>query len=321
MLKISNSRINKFLSCPYAHYVKYYEGLVPKRSGAALQRGSAIHQAIEDYHNGKSWKKSVDKFSKEFYKNTFKEEILEFGDIPKMVYSLCDNYFHYYDEKEDNVTYVENEHHFELKLCKGVNLEGYIDSVLDVDGKIWAKETKTYKKMPDRNFLIFNRQSAIYTWALLHEYPKVSGTIWDIILAQQPGRPELTQKGVLSQKRIKSTPLELERGIKELGLDPKDYESYINSARWEDFFVRHPIILSKNILNSVMDDTIEIAKLIRDEGHKRKEKNLGKGCSFCEYKSLCQAELLNLDKEFIIKADYRQREESDNGKKAKIKIK
>lgn len=319
MITISNSRINKYLTCPYAHYVKYFQGIVPKRTGGALERGSAIHKAIEDYHNGKSWKKSVDKFSKEFYKNTFKEEIIAFGDTPKLVYALCDNYFHYYEDQEENIEYLENEYHFELPLCKGVNLEGYCDSVLKIDGKIWAKETKTYKTMPDRNFLVFNRQSAIYTWALQHEYKNIAGTMWDIILAQMPGRPELTQKGVLSQKKIRTTPLEMERGIIELGLNPKDYTELINSVSYEDFFRRYPIRISNDIIKSIMDDTTTIAKIIRDKSHEHQHKNLGKHCSYCEYKSLCQAQLLNLDVDFVLKADYKLREESDNGKKRKVK--
>lgn len=291
----------------------------------ALQRGSAIHQAIEDYHNGKSWKKGVSKFSKEFYKNTMKEEIIEFGDIPKMVYALCDNYFYYYDDKEDDMEYVKNEYHFEFPLCKDITIEGYLDSVIKIGNKIWTKETKTFKTLPDRNFLIFNRQSAIYTWALQHEYEGVNGTIWDIVKAVTPNRPELTQKGVLSQKKIASTPLELERGIIDLGLDPKKYQDYIHSVRFEDFFMRYPIRIEQKVVDNVMADTIAIAEIIRDKGPTHKHKNMSRNCSFCDYKSICQAELLGHDVEFIKKAEYKPKEERDNGKEnkkqSKVKVK
>lgn len=308
-MKVSNSRIGSWRKCHYAHYLKYVMKLVRKVKAEPFQRGSIVHECIEAYHNGKSWKKPLDKFEKEFYKSTFAEERVEMGDIPKMVRELLENYFYFYEDEE--FEFVTNELHFELPLTKDITIEGYIDAVVkDGRNKLWTKEYKTYSRMPDREFLVFNNQAAIYIWAMHELGYEPEGMMWDILKAKEPTKPVITKKTKqLSLAKLDSTPYTVEKGIRELGLDPKKYRDFIDSHNYDGYFLRHQIRLNKNVVNSIMEDTISTAVEIMEKGDTLKDRNLSRDCSWCSYKGICQAELMGLDTDYIIEHEYELKEE------------
>lgn len=302
-LKISNSKVSTWRKCHMAYHYKYHEHLRPKKRGIALRRGSIIHECIEAYDSGRSWRKPFNSFAKQFYEETFKEEIAEIGDIPRMVEELMENYQALYDE--DGLTYLGNEVHFELPLMPGVVIEGYLDALVeDEAGCVWPKETKTYKRNPDYDFLLLNTQSAIYTWAVMEMGYKPKGTLWDIVRAKEPSRPAFTQKGEISKKGIDSTPYTVRKALREMGKDPKDYQDLIDKVSFDDFFRRYPVRVNHTVVKGIMEDFKSTAKEIQKQGHKLCDRNLGKGCSWCDYKPLCQAELMGLDTKYIRKKQF-----------------
>lgn len=320
-MKVSNSRIQAFRKCHYSHYLKYVAGLVKKEKGGALERGSVLHECVEYYCTGRSWRRPYNKFAKEFYNKHFAEEIVELGDIPAMVKALMENYQEYYEEEPYD--YISCEQYFELPLIQGVDLIGYIDAIVSEEGNpknVWGKEIKTYSKTPDRDFLVMNNQSSLYMWALEKLGFPVKGMLWDIIRAKEPTKPRLTAGGKLSQARIDSTPLSLRKGIIELGLDPKEYEDFISTGDYSNYLYRFPIRKNDQVIQTILEDTKSTAKDIRDRGEELRDRNLGKECAWCSYKDICQAEMLGLDTSYIIKKHYTHREENDNGNKEKKSI-
>lgn len=317
-LKISNSKLNTWRKCHRAYHYKYILKLRKKIKSSALQRGSIIHECIEYYNNGKSWKKPFERFRKTFYENTFIEERIMLGDIPSMVESLMENYVRW--TEEDELEYLENELEFNLPLMPGVVFNGFLDSLVkDEKGKIWTLERKTYAKEPSRDFLVFNTQSAIYTWACQQLGYNSQGTIWEIIKAKEPSKPKLTSKGILSQASLDSTPYTVERGLKELGLNPKDYKDFIKGFSYESFFQRHKVLVNDSIVNLIMEDCKATASEILEKGDTLKDRNLNRDCSFCEFKELCQAELMGLDYSYIISHEFEVKEESEKDEKQKHK--
>lgn len=302
-LKVSNSKISTWRKCHMAYHLKYNLKLRPKKKGVALARGSIIHSCIEAYDSGRSWRKPFVKFQKEFYKSTFQEEILEFGDIPRMVEELMENYQYGYEN--DGLIYLGNEVHFELPLMPGVVIEGYLDAIVeDPQGSVWPKETKTYKKSPDYDFLLLNTQSGLYTWACLEMGYKPKGTLWDIIKAKEPSPLKILKSGKVSKADIDSTPYTLSKGLKAMGLNPEDYEDLLGKVSFEDFFRRHQVRVNPTVVKGIMEDFKSTSQEILKCGKTLKDRNLGKGCSWCDYKPLCQAELMGLDTDFIIKKQY-----------------
>ena len=304
MFQVSNSKINTWRRCHYSYYLKYVEKIVRKRKEGPLQRGIIIHSCLEAYNSNKSWKKPFKVFEEGFYKTTFAEERVELGDIPAMVKELMENYIHYYEE--DELEYIENEQYFELPLTSEIELVGYIDAVVeDVRGKVWPMDYKTFARSPDRDTLIFNAQAANYIWALTELGYTPEGMIWDIIKAKEPTRPKLTAKTQkMSQAKLDSTPYTIIKGIKELGLDPNEFHDFINKHDYESYFQRHFIRLNKRVVDSIMEDTVSTAKQMLEQGETLKDRNLSRDCSWCSYKSICQAELLGLDVDYIIEAEY-----------------
>lgn len=286
-----------------AYYYKYGLKLRPKKKGIALRRGSIIHECIEAYDSGRSWRKPYRNFAKQFYEETFKEEIVEMGDIPRMVEELMENYQALYEN--DGLIYLGNELHFELPLMPGVVIEGYLDALVeDEKGAIWPKETKTYKRNPDYDFLLLNTQSALYTWAVTEMGYSPKGTLWDIIRAKEPGRPQLLKDGKVSKRGIDSTPYTVKKALREMGQNPEDYEDLLAKVSYEDYFRRYPVRVNPTVVKGIMDDFKSTAREIMKFGGKLRDRNLGKGCAWCDYKPLCQADLMGLDTEFIQKKQF-----------------
>lgn len=302
-LKLSNSKVTTWRKCHRAYYYKYGLKLRPKKKGIALRRGSIIHECIEAYDSGRSWRKPYRNFAKQFYEETFKEEIVEMGDIPRMVEELMENYQALYEN--DGLTYLGNELHFELPLMPGVVIEGYLDALVeDEKGAIWPKETKTYKRNPDYDFLLLNTQSALYTWAVTEMGYSPKGTLWDIIRAKEPGRPQLLRDGKVSKRGIDSTPYTVKKALREMGQNPEDYEDLLAKVSYEDYFRRYPVRVNPTVVKGIMDDFKSTAREIMKSGDKLHDRNLGKGCAWCDYKPLCQADLMGLDTEFIQKKQF-----------------
>ena len=302
-LKLSNSKVTTWRKCHMAYYYKYGLKLRPKKKGIALRRGSIIHECIEAYDSGRSWRKPYRNFAKQFYEETFKEEIVEMGDIPRMVEELMENYQALYEN--DGLIYLGNELHFELPLMPGVVIEGYLDALVeDEKGAIWPKETKTYKRNPDYDFLLLNTQSALYTWAVTEMGYSPKGTLWDIIRAKEPGRPQFLKDGKVSKRGIDSTPYTVKKALREMGQNPEDYEDLLAKVSYEDYFRRYPVRVNPTVVKGIMDDFKSTAREIMKSGDKLHDRNLGKGCAWCDYKPLCQADLMGLDTEFIQKKQF-----------------
>lgn len=291
-----------------AYHYKYCDQLRPRKKGIALRRGSIIHECIEAYDSGRSWRKPYKAFAEQFYKETFQEEIIENGDIPRMVEELMENYQALYED--DGLEYLGSEVHFEIRLMPNVIVEGYLDALVrDEKGYVWPKETKTYKRNPDYDFLLLNTQSALYTWAVMEMGYKPQGTLWDIIRAKEPSRPQILQSGKLSQKAIDSTPYTVRKALIEMGKNPDDFKELLAKVSFEDYFRRYQVRVNLPVIKRIMDDFKSTAQEILKSGPKLCDRNLGKNCVWCDYKPLCQAELMGLDTEFIKKKQFEVKEE------------
>lgn len=321
-ITLSYSRIKTWKSNHYDHYCKYVRGLRPKGSQSALVRGSMVHACIEAYHNGKSWKKTWKKLSDEFYENHFKEEIESLGDIPQLAYVLLENYFYYYEDSDDELETLENELHFVLPLYEDhdiiINIEGYIDSLVKKpDGKVFIRDYKTFSRMPEYSNLQFNFQSSIYIWAAEKLGYKIEGMEWDIIKPKMPTKPTLNKNGTLSKKAIDTTPLVAEQTLLELGLDPDDYEDFLDGLSFDNYFRRFFIRKNKAMVNAVMEDVIDSAIQIGLYGETWKDMNLD-AKYMSSYMDLWRTEVSGGDIKPIIKQKYETKEERD-GKEGKNK--
>ena len=89
-----------------------------------------------------------------------------------------------------------------------------------------------------------------------------------------------------------------------MGFNPADYQDLIDKVSFDDYFKRYQVRVNHAVVSSIMEDFKSTAKEIMKSGSKLCDRNLGKGCAWCDYKPLCQAELMGLDTDFIMKKQF-----------------
>ena len=89
-----------------------------------------------------------------------------------------------------------------------------------------------------------------------------------------------------------------------MGKDPKDYQDLLAKVSYDDYFRRYPVRVNHTVVKGIMNDFKSTAREILRHGDKLCDRNLGKGCAWCDYKSLCQADLMGLDTDFIRKKQF-----------------
>lgn len=318
-LVLSNSRIKVWKNNHFDHYWKYVEKLQRKQKSSPLVRGSIIHECLEAYYEGRSWKKVLDKWEEEYYATTFAEEREELGDIPGLSREILENYMEYYDEVDSDLEVIATELHFQLPLTEGVELQGYIDAIMkDGQGRLWLWDHKTYKRMKDYSFFLYNPQSAIYLWAAQELGYEVEGFVWNVIRAAMPSKPSLTQKGELSKAKISTTPYTYTKGLIELGLDPEDYTEQIEQFTYEDFFQRQIIRLNQNTIDFIMEDIRETGKQILEYGEVWKDYNPDTAFP-SSYREIWETQMQGGDVEYIIEQQFERRVYDDKTSEEDIK--
>lgn len=316
MVEISQSRINTWRKCRRAHYYKYVMNLERKKPPVPLVRGKILHAIIEAWINGHDWKMVMEEQLKPFYK-LFAEEREEYGDLPTEIPRLMAGYVKTY--AEDGLEYLDikgrrNEFEIKLELIPDkVTLIGYIDTVArDKNGRIWMVEHKTHKNFPKESYRLSNFQAVVYCYAMPQiGLPKPDGVMWDYLRTKPPTKPEVLKDGGLSKrKNIDTTYDTYLETILEHDLNPNDYREILdmlksqgNDSFYQRIFYPAPESIMADIIRDLRETSLEIYNL----GEISKSRNLTKDCSWCSYYSICQAELRNLDTEFLLKAEYQNR--------------
>lgn len=322
-LVLSYSRISTWKQNHFDHYMRYVKRIVPQGESAPLKRGHMMHELLEAYGNNESWIKAWEKQKAEYDDDPM--NLLSMGDLPYMIRELMENWVYYWGEIEEERTVISSEQEFTLPLCKGydengkkvqIYLNGFIDSVFEEDGDVYIRDYKTFAKTKPYEFFLYNYQSSIYQWALpqLLGGVKAKGMEWDVITAKTPTKPKLLKNQELSVAKLASTPYTVSKGIKELGLNPKDYRDFINKHTFDDFFRRYMIRRSKRAINFMMDDIKQSAKQICRYQNEFKDYNLDTQYP-SSYRDLWQTQMMGGDVDFVLDTKYKAREDKPRDKK------
>jgi len=326
LLKVSNSKIKTWRRCPNSYYYKYVEKIEPKKKKAALMKGSIIHDMIEGWLNEDDWESPLKKYKKE-YDKLFKEEKDEYGDIINDMQTVMTGYVNRW--KDEELDYIERngvrtEHEIEVDLVPGrIILTGIIDRIgIDQRDRVWYVESKSFKqKLPKEDIRYADLQTSIYSWGgPLAGLPEPTGIMWDYIRSKPPTIPELLKKGGLSKaKKIDTTYEVYLQEIRRHGLEVQDYADILEDLRTRpDSYYRrmyrpHPKEMIKPLLRDLKQSALEIEAL----GETSRVRNLNRECGWCDYNSVCMAELKGLDSEFIKQKDYKERRKEDESKETK----
>lgn len=285
----------------------------PKGAKLPLVRGTIIHEMIEEWvknnKSDESWLKVLANFKDE-YDDLMDEEKAELGDLPEELLTLMKGYIHKY--QDDKLTYLAIEKEISIPLIKGVVFTGKVDGIVeDEHGNQWIVEHKSHKTLPDSDVRLQDVQTTLYCWALRKEGYNPQGVLWDYIRTKRPSIPKALKGGGLSKRKDIDTTYEVYlEEIEKQGLNPTDYQDILEILKKKNkqFYRRvyYPLP-SEHQLSLMVKDLKESAKMIRKYGDKLEGHHLSNYCNLCSYRTICQAELFNLDKEFIIKSSFKPR--------------
>ena len=309
LLRVSFSRIKSRRRCHRQHYYRYIMGIKKKVPIVNMFKGTIVHDMVEAYLQGKKWETVLAKYTKEFNK-LFKEEKELHGDLPNNMRRIMEGYIKKW--ANDKLTYTHVEEKFEFKLMKGIMFVCQLDAaVKDKKKRPWILERKTLKKFPDEEVRLSDIQTVLYLWAWLSIGKKAEGIVWDYVRSKPPTIPQELRSGGLSIAKNIDTDYDTYLGeIQRLKLDPTDYTEKLESLRGteQNFYRRVYMPISPGVMEKIVDDFKATAREIRDNPES-KVRTLDFSCKQCVYYSLCQAELRDLDTDFILKSQY---EKTDN---------
>lgn len=311
---IHQSSLKTYRRCHRAYYYKYILKLEKRKKSSSLVRGSCVHEMIEAKANGKNpW----EAFEEYIQRNQpiFTEQDPEYEGLSDMIETIMSGYFNYYKDdpfKPVKIGDKSAEHKFSVDLGDNIILEGVIDMIVENDSLgIGLMDHKTHKTIPTGDIAYSNIQSALYALAMekSKDLPNPKYMVWNYIRWKAPTKPRLLKSGAMS-KSVSDTTWEVyKEELINNNLNPEDYLDVKNSLKGkeQDFYIRQVLPINDNIKSGILEDTVSTAKQIRDNPEV-KDRNITKDCSWCEFYSLCQAELKGLDKKMILKYDYKEKE-------------
>lgn len=315
MQKISHSRVQCYLSCPYSHYLRYVERLKKKTKSRPLSFGTDFHKLLELRIAGKQAVKEAFNQIREDYYDLPASSQLELGD--DYLVTLKEVFSDYMKIYKSEPRPDKTEQVFDIPICKykgePVIFTGVIDEIYETDRGVAIGEHKTFGRKPDLLTIVMNTQKCLYAKAtqyLTGELPKE--VIWDYIKSTAASEPVwLENSGRFSEaKNANITPYSWERACKKRGIEDKSIldKKELYSGNLPNFFFRLPEEYIPEMVEDIWQSWLYVAKDILRQGDRNKAKHTGQNCSWCDYRQICYAELTGGNADYIKERDFEYRE-------------
>jgi hypothetical protein len=314
--KISHSKVKTGRRCLRAYYYKYVLKLMKRIKSRPLYIGGLVHECLESYFKNGHYLPVIKEWEIKEFSKMFKEEQALNSDIIPLVKVLMRGYIKNWKSLDLTMEWVEKE--IEVEIAPGIVLIGKVDGkARDSRGRKWLVEHKTCKKMPGEEVRTWDTQAILYDKALrMVGEERLVGVIWDYLRTKLPVKPEVLKSGGLStRKNIDTTPEVYLREIKRHGLNPKGYTDILAelTLKRDSFYRQVKLPFSIKHSDRVMKEMVVTSKhLIYMENHHSDNelmwfRNLTRDCDWCDFKTLCHAELRGEDTEYLLKHDYSKR--------------
>ena len=306
-MNISYSRLTTFMDCPYKFHLRYNEGIRRKAVVRPLSFGSDFHELLEKRTHPEEVAKVLDRIRNDFYGLTPREQEALGEDYPDDVAAVFEEYTNYWkDDVHPDMTEVE--FNINLGTYKGepIIFNGFIDGYFKEPKMI--EEHKTFSKKPDNIKLFMNYQTSLYAKAiqqLTGEFPK--RIRWDYIKSTPPASPIWLEKSqrFSTAKNDNITVGSFRKACAERGVETSDslLSAYIGNE--SNFFFRREVDIYPDMVEKVFSDFKDSIKvLLNSQKMGYKSKNIGQGCSWCDYQDICYGEFTGADVADIIRRDF-----------------
>jgi len=316
MPRVSYSEIRQARKCPKAWDYRYRQNLKRRKPSRPAFIGTILHEMIDvwikarilpNYMND-PWK-ILAKYQRE-YKELFKSEREEFGDVPLVAEKLFESYLRRW--RKDGLIYEYSEAPIITDLTKEIRLIGFIDAIVrDKGGRRFLIDHKFNRVIPGPADRFSDIQTLLYYWAWNQTHKKedqIDGILWDYGRMKMPAVPELLKNGQLTKRaNIDTDQHTYLEAIKEHDLNPKHYRDILDKLEGKErsFFERVPLPApNKKMVESVVEDARATAVIRKSLGAIAPRHMSGFNCKTCDFRSLCEAEVRGLDADFVRKRDY-----------------
>ena len=307
MIRVSHSKIKTWRTCHKSFDYKYNQKLQRKRKARPLVFGSIVHEMIDAHANGANPWRVLGKYDEEQGK-MFREEVDEYGDIIQDIMWIMEEFFKTY--KDDPLEYkkingVKAEIPFEVEISNGITLIGYIDGFVEnkEDKTKWIMEHKTFTNLPSEEERWKSNQAFIYDAIIeIMGWGPADGVIFDYIRSRPPTYPKMTMTGKISRiDSLVTLPIVFEDFLGNNNLDPKKYASVFERLEQcvDQYFQRFYVPIQQSAKKIAIDDLITTSHEIIERGETDHTMNVGRHCSWCDFKLLCEARLKGSDEDFV----------------------
>ena len=337
-MRISISESRTFDTClrKWDYSSPNRQGLAPVMMSPALSFGIAIHAGLEAHYRAMQEagqipdvSVSVEAFLKSCSENMAQIRA-NMGTLPveaeEKMYSQVElgegmlRHYATWAEHRDTFEVLAVEPQFRVSLTgtDGVFVGRFDGVVRDSDG-VWILEHKTFSQEPPPEFLVLDRQTTAYVWALQHivnlgkagVVPKgteVLGVIYNGLRKKLPRRPPVLKSGGLSKDKAMDTTLEVyDARIAEQGLDASDYTAIrdVLKARGNLFFKREYLRKGPAELDGFGRDLRRIYRRMSTTTEIYPSPSWD--CLWsCDFRDLCMAEQVGADHEDLRRIRYRK---------------
>lgn len=317
--QVSQSKIKKWRMCHFAYHARYVEHLKRKVKSRPLTFGTIIHEMLDVHANGGDPFAKLDEIGKLNIK-LFAAEREMYGEIVEDCRAIMEAYFSYYEN--DPLKYIRYnksyaEHWLEVDLSDELLFVMKVDA-FSKSGKgfRWITENKTFSRLPGDDDRWRNLQSSVYLKAaeLLGMKP-FDGMLWNYIKSKAPKIPQINQSGSVSIRDIDTLPSVVLRTLAENDISPDDAASRTLLERAErnipNYFFRIYTPINQAVVDMVYEDFVDTAHEVMECHGKKKDRNIDRHCSWCDYEPICRAELTGADADFVREREYTHGEDDD----------
>jgi hypothetical protein len=326
---VGQSKVKTYRNCRRAYFYKYHEELIRKRTKRPFLFGKIVHKMIEVQSQGEDPFEMLERVGNDVDNApVFAAEKEMYGDIITDIGVIMTDYFEYHrdglrlipvPDKEGELSY--SEHDFAIPLeelvskkyraaAVGVVFKGQVDGLAKTPNKLrWLFETKTFDKMPGDDERWRNLQSVVYIRAVKHLgwMKSVDGVCWNYVMSKTPTVPQLLKSGkTLSVRDITTLPSVVVAAIKVHKLKIADHAKLMERAEASrnNYFQRIFTPVNETIADQIFDGFVETAIEMRDNAGRKKDQNIGRHCSWCDYEPICRAQLTGGDVDYVKSIEF-----------------
>lgn len=307
MILVTWSRVRAWRRCHCLYHYKYIEGLTPIKPKTQLFQGSLLHELLDAEATCKSAKGVLRK-----YREKYARLDPSYSDLIEETRQIFENYQAHYRNGE-KLTPLVSEYKVRVKISDDMIYRGYIDKIVESEDGLWLLDHKSHKRFPDANDQMHDLQLVLYCWAWQQqeEIRPLIGIIWDYIRTKLPSVPNTLVRGGLSKAAIDTTSEVYLGEIRRQNLKVEDYVDILKklSDNANPFFERRKLPLpTQAMMHNTVKDLIATG---HELSSRDKTRNLNRDCSWCDFKTLCQAEFRGHNADEIRTTDFTQRTDAD----------